>query len=129
MYAIAYVTTASILGLAGDKVGVSPMWALFIGVAGASVPVGLAAWFGRKKNDVDVSKAITDAAAELLSQYRQHDVELEARLVKAEGASAAALLAEAECRSRLNALEATVKALAPVTTTVQVTHQVPTASD
>ena len=73
--------------------------------------------------------AITDAAAELLSQYRQHDVELEARLGKAEAASVAALLAESECRSRLIALEATVKALAPVTTTVQVTHQVPTTSD
>ncbi len=126
--AAAFTVTAAILGFTADAVGnVPPIYALLIGVFGAALPVGVAAWFGRKKNEVDVSKAITDAAAELLSQYRQRDMELEARLVTAERAATSALLAEAECRQRLGALEETVRGLAPqpnatTTTTVQVTH-------
>lgn len=123
MYAAAYVVTASILGVAGDKVaGVPPIWALLIGVGGASLPVGLAAWFGRKKNDGDLAAALVKAASELNNDYRQHDAEMEARLVKAEQALGIALIGEAACQHRLSELEAKVAALG-TTTTVSVSHQ------
>lgn len=133
MYFGAYVATASILGGAGGAVAdASPLQALLIGVLGASIPVGLAAWFGRKKAGADVSRQLTDAASELVKQYRIHDLELEARLTIAEKAATTALLAEADCRRRLSKLEEKVMALHPIgeptppasttTTTVQVTH-------
>lgn len=123
MYAAAYITTAGILGVAGDKVaGVSPLWSILIGLAAGTVPVGVAAWFGRKKNDADVADRITEAAGRLVTMQEAEAIKLTARVVAAELRSSAAeaaahvsLESERQCRERLSVLEAKVDALVPVT--------------
>lgn len=136
MYAAAYVATAGILGVAGDKIaGVSPLWSILIGLAAGTVPVGVAAFFGRKKNDADVADRITEAAGRIVALNDAEAIKLTARVVAAELRSSAAesaahtsLQSERQCRERLSVLEAKVDALAPTTgttttTTVQqVTH-------
>lgn len=138
MYAAAYLVTASILGVAGDKAaGVPLIWAILIGLGAGTIPVGVAAWFGRKKNDADVAAQITEAAGRLVTLQEAEAIKLTARVAAAELRSTAAeaaahvsLESERQCQKRLSALEVKVDALTPsaphepstTTTTVQVTH-------